>query len=343
MIGIPWRVAFALQADGWWLRSDTIWAKTTVMPFSGSGWQWEQHMVGVGDNRIPCPGCEKCEPNGGLVLNKGAWRPTNSHEYIFQLTKSPRYFMDPLAVRQLPSEASIKRLRQPGFELQTGEGKGDGAFKSSGRTDRNSRKTLENFAKNPGRNLWDVWVVPTTPLKDEHFAAFPSGLPEIAIRASVSKGGYCEHCHAPYARVVEREAVDVEQDSPLLRVSDGPKAFSEQETTKRTSVSRLRRRAYNIWATGRDRHHDNPFPAQHTLGWKATCACGSTDPVSAVVLDPFSGSGTTVRVANALGVRGIGIDLNPKYNEMAERLIGSVKLIQKESYAGIPDSQLSLF
>ena len=73
LCGIPWRVAFALQADGWWLRSDCIWAKPNPMPES------------VTD------------------------RPTKSHEYVFLLTKSANYFYDSDAVREEYAPASLPR------------------------------------------------------------------------------------------------------------------------------------------------------------------------------------------------------------------------------------------
>lgn len=76
LIGIPWRVAFALQADGWWLRSDIVWAKRNPMPES------------VRD------------------------RPTRSHEYIFLLTKCGRYFYDADAIKEPGALLSLKRIQQ---------------------------------------------------------------------------------------------------------------------------------------------------------------------------------------------------------------------------------------
>ncbi len=75
LVGIPWRVAFALQADGWWLRSDIIWSKPNPMPES------------VTD------------------------RPTKSHEYLFLLTKADRYFYDADAIREHYAEASLSDPR----------------------------------------------------------------------------------------------------------------------------------------------------------------------------------------------------------------------------------------
>src|SRR4029077_9577612 len=72
LVGIPWRVAFALQADGWWLRSDIIWSKPNPMPES------------VTD------------------------RPTKAHEYVFLLSKEPRYFFDREAVRERYDSGSMR-------------------------------------------------------------------------------------------------------------------------------------------------------------------------------------------------------------------------------------------
>jgi len=98
LVGIPWRVAFALQADGWYLRSDVIWAKPNPMPES------------VTD------------------------RPTKAHEYVFLLSKSARYYFDADAVREPVTETSISRLAQPGLPTQIGSdrvpGKTNGNMKA---------------------------------------------------------------------------------------------------------------------------------------------------------------------------------------------------------------------
>ena len=121
LVGIPWRVAFALQADGWYLRSDIIWAKPNPMPES------------VTD------------------------RPTKSHEYMFLLSKSPRYFFDQEAVR----------------EAQEGDG---------GRT----RQDAEVSA---GRNIRTVWTIATKPYPGAHFAVFPPALVEPCVKAGCPEGG----------------------------------------------------------------------------------------------------------------------------------------------------------
>lgn len=330
MLGAPWSVAFALRARGWHLRADAIWAKISVMPSSTDGWRWERHTIGAGEDKEFCPGCDKCNDNNGLVLRRGSWKPTPSHEYIFQLAKKEQYFADPLAVRQLPAKASLDRIRQPNFWMQEGGDKD--ARNTDPGTHRSSRKGLENFAKNPGRNLWDVWVIPPTPLGEEHYAAFPSGLPELAIRSSVSQGGYCSTCGAPFARIVEQD----------IRGEDNPEWETESKWAEDDQANGHRLISRSAKLRKKGRNHDNPFPVKHTVGWKSTCSCGA-EAKPGVVLDPFSGSGTTGRVAYALGVSAIGCDLNPDYNAMAERLISHPNLIIKRTHTKVETQQFSLF
>ena len=114
LAGIPWRVAFALQDDGWILRKEIIWYKPSPMPESVSGWRWVRCQKVIHSERMAdgtwhaestpgnphsarssdgknfasstfrlCSGCDKCRDNGGLVLKRGSWRPTTSHEHIF--------------------------------------------------------------------------------------------------------------------------------------------------------------------------------------------------------------------------------------------------------------------
>jgi len=135
LIGIPWRVAFALQADGWYLRSDIIWSKPNPMPES------------VTD------------------------RPTKAHEYLFLLSKSPRYYFDQEAVR----EAGAGRLDR-------------GATGSEGRIGAQgwSGEPLEAAA---GRNIRTVWTIATAPFPDAHFATFPPALVEPCVKAGSRQDG----------------------------------------------------------------------------------------------------------------------------------------------------------
>ena len=135
LIGIPWRVAFALQADGWYLRQDIIWQKNNPMPES------------VRD------------------------RCTKSHEYIFLLSKSQKYYFDNEAIKENAIQSGKTRHdsfkgRQGGAEYQASNG-GEGG-NCYGYTKRNKRS---------------VWQVNTKPYKGAHFATFPSKLIEPCILA----------------------------------------------------------------------------------------------------------------------------------------------------------------
>ena len=140
LLGIPWRCALALQADGWTLRSEMIWKKDSAMPQSVQGWRWERCRVKTSNGLVsrrgkvaprswsdfapsdyskptalaqwqPCSGCERCRANDGFVLRKGSWRPTTSHEQVFLLVKSGSYFCDRDAVATPLAEATASRER----------------------------------------------------------------------------------------------------------------------------------------------------------------------------------------------------------------------------------------
>jgi DNA modification methylase len=149
LIGIPWRVAFALQSDGWWLRQDIIWHKPNPMPESVT---------------------DRC---------------TKSHEYIFLMTKSAKYWYDAEAIR----EENVNPLRtnyKPGKEAYSVGNVHD----DSGRVKRNDG--FQAYADGKvceGRNKRDVWTVATAPFKGAHFATFPPKLIEPCILAGCPKGG----------------------------------------------------------------------------------------------------------------------------------------------------------
>jgi DNA modification methylase len=339
MVGIPWRLAFALQADGWLLRSAPVWAKPNPMPESVQGWRWERHRVkvakavedwrengrersGVVETAVhhtsggntgftqkaewaDCPGCEVCGTNDGLILRRGSWRPTKAYEVVFMLAKQGSYYADAEAVREAASDASIARISQANFSNQTG---GEKDYRNGIRPDRSMRQTLENFAANPGRNLRDVWIIPTQPRPDAHFATFPDAIPERAILSSTSERGCCPACGAPWVRVL----APTPEYAALLGAGwhdhkgDGTEYGKRQEGGKGPP----------------------PVPAEkfRTLDWRPSCGCNAGEPVPCVVLDPFVGSGTTPENAKRLGRRGIGIDLSAEYLDIAARRIAAVPL-----------------
>ena len=144
LVGIPWRLALALSDAGWYLRQDIIWAKPNVMPESVK---------------------DRC---------------TKSHEYLFLLTKSPKYYYDHEAIKEPVSDVSLKRAQ------------------SGWKTNRPSAKTspegidvaqMGNRFVNPnGRNKRSVWFIPTASFKGAHFAVMPERLVEPCILAGSAEG-----------------------------------------------------------------------------------------------------------------------------------------------------------
>lgn len=152
LIGIPWRVAFALQADGWWLRRDIIWHKPNPMP-------------------------ESCTD-----------RPTTAHEYIFLLTRSAQYYYDAKAISEpcVSGPSDVRKMRRCeeriGGRHKTAT---DPRLKASAHTHIGRRRAVGNPS---GRNKRSVWTISTKPFRHAHFATFPEDIPEICIRAGSEPG-----------------------------------------------------------------------------------------------------------------------------------------------------------
>ncbi len=166
LVGIPWRVAFALQADGWWLRSDIIWAKPNPMPES------------VTD------------------------RPTKSHEYLFLLTKSANYFYDAESIRE--PHAAPERQGQTNTGWDHGMRPNRESDRKWSRTEDGNPNGEHVLAYNPaGRNKRSVWTVATAPYPEAHFATYPPDLIKPCIMAGTSAKGCCAKCGAPWERIIE--------------------------------------------------------------------------------------------------------------------------------------------
>tara|TARA_R110000803_G_scaffold18748_2_gene49747 strand:+ start:360 stop:1292 length:933 start_codon:yes stop_codon:yes gene_type:complete len=138
LIGIPWRVALALQADGWYLRQDIIWSKPNPMPESVT---------------------DRC---------------TKAHEYIFLLSKKPKYFYDADAIKE-------KSLHPGVVSVQTGKG--------SKMRSMNGIVPQHNIIAGETRNKRSVWEVTTKPYSGAHFATFPPDLIKHCIMAGCPVGG----------------------------------------------------------------------------------------------------------------------------------------------------------
>lgn len=164
LIGIPWRVALALQADGWYLRSDVIWSKPNPMPES------------VTD------------------------RPTKAHEYIFLLAKSERYFYDAAAI----AEPSVNPDGSAARYAYSFSGRPENSVICPGDKEgqRYAPKGKREFSGT--RNRRTVWEIPTQSYAEAHFATYPEKLVEPCILAGTSERGCCASCGAPWERVIER-------------------------------------------------------------------------------------------------------------------------------------------
>jgi DNA modification methylase len=246
---IPYRFALAAQAEGWWVRSDIVWEKTNSMPES------------VDD------------------------RPTKSHEYIYILTKSRRYFYDADAIRE-----PLKPKTLTTFGTMRNPGTRDPLIKSASLSETmlERKPKLNAEGEIAGANKKSVWRIAAQGYEGAHFATFPEALVEPMILAGTSAAGCCVKCGTPWRRL----RVSTGHKSPRKTHHSGP----GQDQSKSDSTH---------WA-----------PAQVALNkWEPGCKCSAGDPEPCTVLDPFAGSGTTGRVAIRLGRRAVLVDISREYLE----------------------------
>lgn len=179
LIGIPWMLAFALRADGWYLRQDIIWAKPNPMPESVK---------------------DRC---------------TKSHEYIFLLSKSQKYYFDYEAIQEDAIWKDDKR-------------KDDGRIAYEGkRTDNNTSMGQQSFVKiSDKRNKRDVWFVSPKPVREAHFATYPEELIEPCILAGSRVGGvvldpfFGSGTTGRAAARLGREYIGIELNEDYIKISD---------------------------------------------------------------------------------------------------------------------------
>jgi DNA modification methylase len=272
---IPFRLAIALQEDGWWVRSDIIWAKPNPMPES------------VTD------------------------RPTKSHEYMFLLTKSAKYYFDQEAVKEQsidPESFTGRRPRNaPSIYLKDPINCKNAGSVTDGK--------LSFGQMYPVRNIRTVWTIPTQPTPEAHFATFPEALIVPCIKAGTSEKGCCPECGSPWERVIKTKKAP---DSVFTNTNKPLDGFVSINCRGKGQGQK-----YQNWL------NDNP---PETIGWQPTCDCYDKEYSTfdifkepeknpCTVLDPFFGSGTTGIVAKKLNRKCIGIELNAEYIKIAERRI----------------------
>ena len=256
------------------------------------------------------------------------------------------YYYDGESLRTPFKPQTIARLTQPTFDLQTGGPKDPGAGNRSHRrvTENLHRKMTrhvpagwgqsesyegqdprypkrnrqrghsrqhagfndnwDNMSKEEqssfGANLRNVWLIPTQPYPGAHFATYPEELVRRCLLLGTTEHGVCSGCGSPWTR-----ATETTYDNPGNRTTNGPRSMER-------------------------RHETAGFPQRlekstTTKGWRPTCDC-DVDSEPARVLDPFVGSGTTSFVAQGLGRRSYGYDLNLEYLETAVDRVSKISL-----------------
>jgi DNA modification methylase len=244
LVGVPWRVALALQEDGWILRCDVIWNKPSLMPSS------------VRD------------------------RPTRSHEYVFLLTRSPRYWYDADAIAEPAADSTMARWRQ-NVAAQAGSerapGKTNGTMRAVGGPHRPQAIRAAQLASEAG-------------LTEAHFAAIRSvGITDTG-KATIQTG-----------TGKNRPEVQALADEAKVALGGYYREFLTADT----------RNARTVWTIAND-GYDGDHYAVFPEALPEKCILAGCPP-DGTVLDPFAGSGTTGKVANRHSRRAVLIDLNPDY------------------------------
>lgn len=290
LIGMPWRIAFALQEDGWYLRSEIIWAKPAPMP----------------------------EPVTG--------RPTKSHEHVFLFAKSERYYYDAEAVRE---DSANPWNSKKSFGTRRKKQKGMSAADLDRQRTQFASETHHEDVDQTGRNLRDVWTINSQPTQEAHFATFPEKLVEPCLKAGAPLE-CCPNCGAPPPDKMIEICLTASASSSccstcgtawrrILEVSGGAigMGFHDKDTNDRMT------KGHGLSPTSMAAANDGTYKRE-TKGFLPGCECKRAPAIPGVVLDPFCGSGTTGVVARRLGLSFIGIELNPVYAAIAAKRLRSV-------------------
>lgn len=186
LIGIPWRVAFALQADGWYLRQDIIWSKNSCMPESVT---------------------DRC---------------TKSHEYLFLLTKKSKYFFDHIA-NQEPAAYDGRKDEMFKGAVKSYDGvMPNGQPHTFAQSGHEIWKKDENGSR--VRNKRSVWTINPQPYPDSHFAVFPPALVEPCIKAGTAPGDTVMDIFggsgtvAEVARDLDRSSISIELNPDYVKL-----------------------------------------------------------------------------------------------------------------------------
>lgn len=296
---VPFRLTIEMCKRGWILRNTVIWHKISCMPSSAI-------------DRFTC-----------------------DFEYVFFFTKAKRYFFEQQV--ETLAEVSIKRSKSP-FNPNHPKAKlWREQHIGSGRDAQTFNK--EVFAKIAAgvkltRNKRCVWSISIQPFEGEHFAVFPEELVTVPILAGCAKE-VCARCGKPKMPLYKVDKIEVNNDATYKSKYENTDCV--QGAVRDNVVARTREEskklAFQLFPDDeksrrefiRLTHNYNTgiFRERKLVGFKPTCKCNAGfEP--GVVLDPFIGSGTTAVVAKKLGLRYVGIELNPNFHKMAEERVRKV-------------------
>ncbi len=258
----------------------------TALALQADGWYLRQDIIWHKPNPMPESVTDRC---------------TKAHEYIFLLSKAARYYFDAEAIKEPQSLGTYERygdgkaprkitakayLAEPGKVLANADYK---------------NKTPDAILPDGKRNKRSVWTVPTFGYLNAHFATFPPNLIEPCILAGAA-AKCCAECGTPWERMTECtrsfESGSGRSDNPIRGKQDPVQGGGETLDIRR-----------------------GPVVHSKTIGWQPACKCNTMDTQASIVLDPFSGSGTTMQVAHKHGCRSIGIELNPEYADLCVKRI----------------------
>lgn len=221
--------------------------------------------------------------SGSCMPESAQDRPTTSHEEIFLLTRNAHYFYDAEAVKEQGriAEGSIAAKGSSGRKQKGVNGRPPDYWEYTGR-----------------RNLRSVWAINPDPFPEAHFATFPIEIPDTAIKAGTSERGGCPACGAPRVRIVKKRKIVASGTGSHVAGADQVKAGAGEKGFRNESK----------WTTD-----------TQTIGWKTSCGHKLSADFPCVVLDPFSGAGTTFLAAARSRRDFLGIELSQDYIDITNR------------------------
>jgi hypothetical protein len=260
-------------------------------------------------------------------------RPTCAHEQVFLFAKSQKYFYDNVAsaeasVCEHPSGNGFKRDSRLSYQDDRGPRGDDESWEPS--QTRNMRSIwqadpspfemldwlasrgvdtglLAELGSEIMGGQTSVWTLSPESFTGPHFATMPTELARRCLLAGTSEQGCCPTCAAPWKRIVEKD-----------RVATRPGTNSKVNRVGVHEDSPYQSHSGDICGNRDPQRHTTTVK---TIGWKPGCKCGLETTLPCVVLDPFSGVGTTPMVARRLGLRAIGFELNPEYADKSRQRI----------------------